>query len=203
MNAEHKIMPEHLRRRAVVYLRQSSEGQVKHHLESQQLQYALADRARGLGFRDVEIIDCDLGLSAAVAAKRRAGFERLLGAVARGEVGLILSRELSRLVRTDRDFCQLVELCQLFATLVGDEHTIYDVSRMDDQLVLGIKDTMSVVELKILRMRLLEGKEKQGETGRPLPAPAAWLCLGRDRTGRQGPQPPRPRGHPPDLHEIP
>ena len=113
----------------------------------------------------VEILDVDLGASAAVAAKRREGFERLLGAVALREVGLILSRELSRLVRTDRDFCQLVELCQLFGTLVGDEHTIYDVSRMDDQLVLGIKATMSVVELNVLRMRLLEGKEHKAKRG--------------------------------------
>jgi DNA invertase Pin-like site-specific DNA recombinase len=182
MNGDLKITPEHLRRRAVVYLRQSSEGQVKHHLESQHLQYALADRARGLGFRDVEVIDSDLGLSAAVATKRRAGFERLLGAVALGEVGLILSRELSRLVRTDRDFCQLVELCQLFATLVGDEHTIYDVSRMDDQLVLGIKATMSVVELKILRMRLLEGKENKAKRGAlypRLPPGYIWDATGQ------------------------
>jgi hypothetical protein len=123
----------------VIYVRQSSDGQVKNNLESQQLQYALAPRAKGLGFGDVEILDVDLGASAAVAAKRRDGFERLLGAVALGEVGLILSRELSRLLRTDKDFCQLVELCQLFDTLLGDEQTIYDVSRMDDQLVLGIK----------------------------------------------------------------
>ncbi len=177
-----KITPEHRRRRAVVYLRQSSEGQVKHHLESQQLQYALADRARGLGFHDVEIIDSDLGLSAAIAAKRRAGCERLLGAVALGEVGLILSRELSRLVRTDRDFCQLVELCQLFATLVGDEHTIYDVSRLDDQLVLGIKATMSAVELKVLRMRLLEGKENKAKRGALYPRlPPGYV---RDATGQ-------------------
>lgn len=182
MTTEPKITPEHLRRRAVVYVRQSSEGQVKHHLESQHLQYALADRARGLGFRDVEVIDSDLGASAAVAATRRAGFERLLGAVALGEVGLILSRELSRLVRTDRDFCQLVELCQLFATLVGDEHTVYDVSRMDDQLVLGIKATMSVVELKVLRMRLLEGKENKAKRGAlypRLPPGYVWDATGQ------------------------
>ncbi|MGH9160541.1 MAG: recombinase family protein [Vicinamibacteraceae bacterium] len=165
MNGEPKITPEHLRRRAIIYLRQSSEGQVRNNLESQQLQYALAHRATGLGFGQVEILDVDLGASAAVAAKRRDGFERLLGAVALREVGLILSRELSRLVRTDRDFCQLVELCQLFGTLVGDEHTIYDVSRMDDQLVLGIKATMSVVELNVLRMRLLEGKEHKAKRG--------------------------------------
>jgi DNA invertase Pin-like site-specific DNA recombinase len=182
MTTDPKITPEHLRRRAVVYVRQSSEGQVKHHLESQHLQYALADRARGLGFRDVEVIDSDLGASAALAATRRAGFERLLGAVALGEVGLILSRELSRLVRTDRDFCQLVELCQLFATLVGDEHTIYDVRRMDDQLVLGIKATMSVVELKILRMRLIEGKENKAKRGAlypRLPPGYVWDAAGQ------------------------
>lgn len=165
MNGDPRITPEHLRRRAVIYVRQSSEGQVKNNLESQQLQYALADRATGLGFGEVEILDGDLGASAAVAARRRAGFERLLGAVALGEVGLILSRELSRLHRTDKDFCQLVELCQLFGTLVGDEHTIYDVSRTDDQLVLGIKATMSVVELNVLRMRLLEGKEHKAKRG--------------------------------------
>jgi hypothetical protein len=80
MTSDTKLTPDHLRRRAVVYVRQSSEGQVLHHRESQHLQYALADRAHALGFRDVEIIDSDLGRSAAVAATRRAGFERLLGA---------------------------------------------------------------------------------------------------------------------------
>ncbi len=85
--------------------------------------------------------------SAAVAAKKREGFQQLLGSVALGEIGIILSRELSRLLRSDRDFCQLVELCQAFDTLIGDEQTVYDVSRMDDQLVLGIKATMSVAEL--------------------------------------------------------
>ena len=157
MSDEQKITAEHLSRRAIVYLRQSSEGQVRNNLESQKLQYAMVHRARGLGFSEVEVIDVDLGASAAVAAKRREGFERLLAAVALREVGLILSRELSRLLRTDKDFCQLIELCQMFDTLIGDEHTIYDVSRMDDQLVLGIKATMSVVELKVLRMRLAEG----------------------------------------------
>ena len=165
MNGDQTITPEHRRRRAVIYLRQSSEGQVKRNLESQQLQYALVTRAQALGFGDVEVVDTDLGASAAVAAKRRDGFERLLGAVALGEVGLILSRELSRLLRTDKDFCQLVELCQLFDTLLGDEHSLYDVARMDDQLVLGIQATMSVVELKVLRMRLLEGKEHKARRG--------------------------------------
>lgn len=177
MNGEQKITSEHLSHKAVVYLRQSSEGQVKNNLESQRLQYALAGQATRLGFREVEIIDTDLGSSAAVGAKRREGFERLLGAVALGEVGLILSREISRLSRTDKDFCQLLELCQLFGTLIGDEETIYDVSGMDDQLVLGIKATISVVELKTLRARLHQGKEnkaKRGELYPRLPPGYVW-----------------------------
>lgn len=171
MNGEQKITPGHQRRRAVIYVRQSSDGQVKNNLESQQLQYALAPTATGLGFGDVEVL-----------ATRREGFERLLGAVALGEIGLILSRELSWLLRTDKDFCQLVELCQLFDTLLGDEHTIYDVSRLDDQLVLGIKATMSVVELKVLRMRLFEGREqkaKRGELYPRLPPGYVWAAPGQ------------------------
>jgi hypothetical protein len=103
--SEHKITPQHRCRKAIVYLRQSSEAQVRHNRESQQLQYALASRATQLGFRDVEVIDTDLGASASLGARRREGFERLLGAVALGEVGLLLSREASRLSRTDKDWC--------------------------------------------------------------------------------------------------
>ena len=181
MNDELKITAAHRSRRAVVYLRQSSEGQVRNNLESQRLQYALEHRARALGFAHVEIIDSDLGASAAVAAKRREGFERLLGAVALGEVGLILSRELSRLLCTDKDFCQLVELCQLFGTLLGDEETVYDASRMDDQLVLGIKATLSVVELKVLQLRLVQGKEnkaRRGELYPRIPPGYVWAATG-------------------------
>lgn len=177
MHGDQKITPAHLERRAIVYLRQSSEGQVLNNLESQRLQYAMADRAKALGFRDVEVIDVDLGSSAAIAAKRREGFERMLGAVALGQVGLVLSREVSRLSRTDKDFCQLIEVCQLFGTLIGDEEAIYDVRRTDDQLVLGIKGTMSVVELNVLRMRLARGKQnkaKRGEIYPRLPPGYVW-----------------------------
>jgi DNA invertase Pin-like site-specific DNA recombinase len=165
MAADQRITPEHLSRTAVVYLRQSSDAQVRNNLESQRLQYAMQDRARRLGFEKVEVIDADLGASAAVAAAQREGFQRLLGAVACGEVGIVLSRELSRLLRTDRDFCQLVELCQAFGALIADEQAVYDASRMDDQLVLGIKATMSVAELKVIRMRLDAGKENKARRG--------------------------------------
>jgi DNA invertase Pin-like site-specific DNA recombinase len=161
----HKITPVHLSRKAIVYLRQSSERQVRENTESQRLQYALADRARELGWHQVEIIDTDLGRSAAIGAGPREGFERLVAAVALGEVGLVLSREVSRLSRTDKDWCHLLEVCQIFGTLIGDADQIYDLELMDDQLVLGIKATLSIVELKVLKLRLLQGMEEKARRG--------------------------------------
>ena len=160
-----RLTAERLARKAIVYLRQSSPGQVQHNLESQRLQYALADRARALGWRTVEVIDTDLGWSASVGAPPRDGFERLLAAVALGEVGIVFSRELSRLSRTDKDWCHLLELCGIFDTLVGDHEHVYDVNLLDDQLVLGIKGTLSVVELKVLKQRLLAGMEAKAQRG--------------------------------------
>ena len=126
-----------------------------------------------MGFREVEIIDTDLGSSASVGAARRQGFDRLVGSVARGEVGIVLGRELSRLLRTDKDFCRLIEVCQSFDTLIADEAQIYDPRSIDDQLILGIKGTLSVVELKTIRTRMWEGqqaKAQRGELVRLLPA---------------------------------
>jgi recombinase/resolvase-like protein/recombinase-like zinc beta ribbon protein len=95
----------------------------------------------------------------------REGFERVLSAVALGEVGIVASREVSRLSRTDKDWCRLAEVCQIFGTLIGDEQQVYDLSYLDDQLVLGIKGTLSVVELKVLRQRLQAGQESKARRG--------------------------------------
>ena len=73
-----KIKPEHLARKAIVYLRQSSEKQVRQNRESQRLQLDMAERMRALGWKAVEIVSSDLGSSAAIAAARREGFERVL-----------------------------------------------------------------------------------------------------------------------------
>src|SRR5256886_388171 len=132
-----KIKREHLARKAIVYLRQSSDKQVRQNLESQRLQYEVAERIRSLGWRHVEIIDSDLGSSAGMASARRKGFERVLSSVALGEVGIVGSRDASRLSRTDKDWCRLLEVCQIFGTLIADEQQIYDLSYLDDQLVLG------------------------------------------------------------------
>jgi len=160
-----KIKPEHLARKAIVYLRQSSERQVRQNKESQRLQYDVAERMRALGWKQVEIIDGDLGSSAAMASARREGFERVLSSVALGEVGIVGSREVSRLSRTDKDWCRLLEVCQIFGTLIADEQQVYDLNYLDDQLVLGIKGTLSVVELKVLRQRLQAGQESKARRG--------------------------------------
>jgi DNA invertase Pin-like site-specific DNA recombinase len=160
-----KIRPQHLKRKAMVYLRQSSDRQVRENQESQRLQYALQDRARQLGWKQVEVIDVDLGCSAAPGAARRLGFDQVIASVARGEVGIVMSREVSRLSRRGKDWCQLLEVCQLFGTLLGDAEQVYDLNLMDDQLVLGIKGTLSVVELKILHMRLVAGTEEKARRG--------------------------------------
>ena len=160
-----KIKPEHLARRAIVYLRQSSEKQVRQNKESQRLQYDVAERMRSLGWKAVEIIANDLGSSAGMASARREGFERVLSSVALGEVGIVGSWEVSRLSRTDKDWCRLLEVCQIFGTLIADEQHIYDLNSLDDQLVLGIKGTLSVVELKILRQRMQAGQESKARRG--------------------------------------
>src|SRR5215831_13416803 len=123
-----KVTSQHLTRKAVVYLRQSSPKQVHENLQSQRLQYALRDKARTLGFREVETIDDDLGSSAALGARVRAGFTQLLGSVALGKVGMVLSIEVARLSRTDKDWCHLLELCQVFGTLIADADHIYDLA---------------------------------------------------------------------------
>lgn len=160
-----KINSNHLERKAIVYVRQSTVKQVRHNMESQRLQYELTERAKELGFSRVEVIDKDLGISAGSGARQRPGFQQLLTSVALGEVGIILSRELSRLSRTDRDWCHLMEVCQLFDTLLGDEQGVYDTSTVDDQLILGIKGTISVAELNVLKLRMQQGKEAKARRG--------------------------------------
>ncbi len=181
----HKITPTHLERKAVVYLRQSSERQVQQNKESQRLQYAVADRARQLGWKNVEVIDADLGSSAGVGAAKREGFERLVASVAMGEVGIVLSREASRLSRTDKDWCRLLEVCGIFGTLIGDAEQVYDLKQMDDQLVLGIKGTLSVVELNILKMRMHEGREAKARRGEMVRmVPAGYVRDGKDKVAK-------------------
>jgi DNA invertase Pin-like site-specific DNA recombinase len=159
-----KMTTDHLAKKAMGYVRPASPKQVLPHQESQRLHYALVERARSLGWHPIEVIDDDLGHSASDGT-RRIGFKKLLATVALGDVGMILSTEASRLSRTDRDWCHLLEICQVCGTLIGDAEHIYDVNVTDDQLILGIKGTLSVMELRVLTSRLFQGQEHKAKRG--------------------------------------
>ena len=197
-----KITARHLARKAVVYLRQSSIAQVRHNVESQRLQYALKDTAKAYGFAQVEVIDVDLGMSASSGAQVREGFKQLLASVALGEVGIVLSREPSRLSRTDKDWCHLMELCRVLDTLIGDADNIYDLNRLDDQLLLGIKGTLSVMELGTLKLRMQQGREakaRRGELGRML---APGYVMDADQRNAQGSEPARAASHGDGVQQV-
>lgn len=168
-----KIQGNHLDRLALVYVRQSTMQQVERHQESTRLQYGLVSRATYLGWpsQRVIVIDEDLGQSAATAVGRP-GFQRLVAEVGLDHVGIVLGIEMSRLARSNRDWHQLLEICALFGTLIGDLDGIYDPSDYNDRLLLGLKGTMSEAELHILKRRMLEGKRakaRRGELGMQVP----------------------------------
>src|SRR5207344_1133876 len=131
--------------------------------ESQLRQYALADRASELGWSDVEVIDDDLGRSGAGA--RRPGFERLLARICEGRVGAVLSIEASRLARNGRDWHTLLEFCGLVGTLIVDEDGVYEPRSPNDRLLLGMKGTMSEMELSIFRQRSSEARSQKARRG--------------------------------------
>ena len=149
-----KITAEHLARSAYVYVRQSTADQLTHNHESRRRQYALADRARQLGWTTVEIVDDDLGRSGGGIA--RPGFDRLIGAICAGGVGAVLAIEASRLARNGRDWHTLIEFCGLVGTILVDEDGIYDTRHPNDRLLLGMKGTMSELELSLFRQRSQE-----------------------------------------------
>jgi DNA invertase Pin-like site-specific DNA recombinase len=158
-----KIRPEHLVRSAIVYVRQSTAFQVSQNLESQRRQYGLAERARQLGWSDIEVIDDDLGRSG--AGSRRPGFEKLLAAICEGRIGAVLSLEASRLARNGRDWHTLLEFCGLVGTLIVDEDGVYDAASPNDRLLLGMKGTMSEMELSVFRQRSIEAMKQKARRG--------------------------------------
>jgi DNA invertase Pin-like site-specific DNA recombinase len=161
-----KITDRHLDKSAIVYVRQSSPQQVFDHKESRERQYALADYAGVLGWPAdrVLVIDEDQGQSGRTA-ERRLGFQRLLAEVTMDHVGLVLGLELSRLSRSSKDWYHLLEVCAVFGTLLADQDGLYDPNDTNDRLVLGLKGTMSEVELITMRNRLERGKIYKAERG--------------------------------------
>jgi len=168
------IKPHHLDRRAVVYVRQSTPHQAVSNQKSLRLQYALRERARDLGWReaDIEVIDADLGLSGASAAHRQ-GFKDLVARIALGEVGLIVSIEVTRLARNCSDWYPLLDICGHRGCLIADRDAVYDPGLPDGRLLLGLKGTISELELHTIRGRLTAGllsKAQRGELALQLPA---------------------------------
>ena len=131
-----KIRQHHLERRAILYVRQSSSHQVLHNRESRALQYAMRERLTALGWSEIEIIDDDLGRSAA-GGVTRAGFERMVAEVCLGKVGAVAAREVSRFARNSRDWQQLIEMCRVVDTVLVDQETIYLPRHGDDRLLVG------------------------------------------------------------------
>ncbi len=176
-----KITAEHVKRRAIVYIRQSSPGQVMHNQESQRRQYGLADHARQLGFQEVEVIDEDLGRSGSGQVERP-GFQRLVAEICTGQVGAVFCIEASRLARNGRDWHHLIELCGLVHAIVIDPDGVYDPGVLNDRLLLGLKGTMSEFELNLLRQRSLEAirqKARRGELQFRLPVGFRWTHNGK------------------------
>jgi len=176
-----KLTAERLDRGAVVYIRQSTPGQVLHHQEGRRRQYALQDHARQLGFQRVAVIDEDLGRSGSGLVER-GGFEQLVGTVCAGAVGAVFCIEASRLARNGREWHHLIELCGMTGTVIVDPDGIYDPTLMNDRLLLGLKGTMSEFELNLLRQRSAEAirqKAQRGELQFGLPVGYVWTAAGR------------------------
>jgi DNA invertase Pin-like site-specific DNA recombinase len=174
-----KITDRHRNKLAIVYIRQSSPQQVFDHKESRERQYAMADHAVALGWpRDrVLVIDEDQGRSGKTTGQRL-GFQHLLAEVTMDHVGLVLGLELCRLSRSSKDWYHLVEVCGVFGVLLGDQDGLYDPNDVNDRLVLGLRGTMSEVELFTMRNRLERGRLHKAERGElVLNVPCGYLKL--------------------------
>jgi DNA invertase Pin-like site-specific DNA recombinase len=173
-----KIEPHHVDRRAILYVRQSSSHQVLHNRESRALQYAMRERLVALGWSEIEIIDDDLGRSAA-GGVMRAGFERMVAEVCLGKVGAVAAREVSRFARNSRDWQQLIEMCRVVDTVLVDQETIYLPRHGDDRLLLGLKGSLNEYELDLLRQRSLSARYAKARRGELIvAAPVGFVKTG-------------------------
>jgi len=175
-----KITPDHLGRGAFIYIRQSTADQLANNHESRRRQYGLAERARTLGWTNVTVIDDDLGRSGSGVS--RPGFERLLAAICEGRVGAVFAIEASRLARNGRDWHTLIEFCGLVGTVIVDEDGIYEPRHPNDRLLLGMKGTMSELELSLLRARSTEALKQKARRGELFFTVAVgYIKVGRDK----------------------
>src|SRR6266700_746423 len=135
---------------------------------------------RQLGWTTVEVIDNDLGRSGSGVS--RPGFDRLLAAICEGRSGAVFAIEASRLARNGRDWHTLIEFCGLVGTIIVDEDGIYDPRHPNDRLLLGMKGTMSELELSLFRQRSHEALKQKARRGAMfLRLAAGYVKAGHDR----------------------
>jgi len=175
-----KVRPHHLVRKALLYVRQSSAHQVLHNRESSALQYAMRDRLMALGWSEIEVIDDDLGRSAA-GGVQRAGFERMVAEVCLGKVGAVCAREVSRFARNSRDWQQLIEMCRVVDTVLVDQETVYAPRHGNDRLLLGLKGSLNEYELDLLRQRSLSARYEKARRGELVVAAPVGFVKAGDR----------------------
>jgi DNA invertase Pin-like site-specific DNA recombinase len=183
MSRSELVSPHHIERKALIYIRQSTPHQVLSNQESLRLQYALQQRALDLGWRgeDIEIIDTDLGMTGA-SASHRVGFQGLVARVTLGQVGIILSIDVTRLSRNCSDWYPLLDVCGYRGCLIADRDGIYDPGSANGRLLLGLKGQLSELELHTIRARMTAGllnKAQRGELALSLP-----MGLVRDAIGK-------------------
>jgi DNA invertase Pin-like site-specific DNA recombinase len=175
-----KVRPHHLERKALLYVRQSSAHQVLHNRESSTLQYAMRDRLMALGWSEIEVIDDDLGRSAA-GGVQRVGFERMVAEVCLGKVGAVCAREVSRFARNSRDWQQLIEMCRVVDTVLVDQETVYAPRHGNDRLLLGLKGSLNEYELDLLRQRSLSARYEKARRGELVVAAPVGFVKAGDR----------------------
>jgi DNA invertase Pin-like site-specific DNA recombinase len=181
-----KVRSEHLARKAVLYVRQSSQYQVMHNVESQKLQYAMKARLEQLGWHEIEVVDEDLGRSAA-GTVTRSGFERMVAEVCLGRVGAVAAREVSRFARNSREWQQLVEVCRVVDTLLIDQETVYAPRQSNDRLLLGLKGSLNEYELDLLRQRSLEARREMAKRGELIVAAPVGFVKTEDHSLEKAP----------------
>jgi DNA invertase Pin-like site-specific DNA recombinase len=185
MSKSELVTARHLQRKAIIYIRQSTPHQVLSNQESLRLQYALHQRALELGWRaeDIEIIDYDLGLTAAFAS-HRSGFQELVTKVSLGQVGIVLSVEVTRLSRNCSDWYPLLDVCAYRGCLIADCDGIYDPGSANGRLLLGLKGQLAELELHTIRARMTAGllnKAQRGELALSLPIGLVRHAIGKVR----------------------
>ena len=150
----------------MIDIRQSTGHQVLTNTESQQLQHAMREHARHLGWPEerIEVVETDLGRSARSTAGRD-GSKALLADVALGQVGIVLSYESTRLSRNCTDWYPLLDLCASNQCLIADRDGVYDAATPNGRLLLGMKGIVSEVELHTLRGRLIAGVQQKAQRG--------------------------------------